>query len=70
LEHSSEAALRGFPAFLAGAILSAGAGVAGAGVCANAKLIISRDAKAVAAAREDNFIIGAPRVEEARTVAL
>jgi hypothetical protein len=49
--------------------LSAGAGVAGAGVCANAKLIIKSDAKAVAAAREVIFIMEAPRVEEAVTVA-
>ncbi len=50
LEHSSDSALRGFSAFFsAGAILVAGAGVAGAVVCANAELISSRDANAVAA---------------------
>src|SRR5258708_7795330 len=62
-EHSSEAAVRGF--FSAGAALAAGAAVsvlaAGAVVCANAELISSRDAKAVAAAREDRVIMGAPR---------
>ena len=49
-----------------GAVLAAGAGVA---VCANAELISNRDAKAVAAAREEIVIMGAPRVEEARNVA-
>src|SRR4030081_1525901 len=64
-EHSSEAAVRGFSAFFsAGAILVAGAGVAGAVVCAKAVLIRKRDAKAVAAAREVIVIMGAPRVEE------
>jgi hypothetical protein len=43
---------------------------AGAAVCANAELISSRDAKAVAAAREDNVIMGAPQVGKGRTVAL
>src|ERR1700686_3140166 len=62
-EHSSEAAVRaGFSAFFsAGAIfgagVAAGAGVAGAVVCANAELIRSRDAKAVAAAREEIVIM-------------
>jgi len=57
-EHSSEAAVRGF--FSAGAIgvvFAAGAGVAGGVVCANAELIKSRDAKAVATAREDTVIM-------------
>src|SRR4030081_3444487 len=64
-EHSSEAGVRGFSAFFsAGAILVAGAGVAGAVVCAKAVLIRKRDAKAVAAAREVIVIMGAPRVEE------
>jgi hypothetical protein len=57
VEHSREAAVRGFSAF-AGAIFVAGAGVAGAVACANAELIRSRDAKAVAAAREDIVIMG------------
>jgi hypothetical protein len=70
-EHSSDAAVRGFSAFFsegvifvagstffsAGAILVAGAGVAGVVVCANAELISSSDARAVAAAREDNVIM-------------
>ena len=44
-EHSSDSALRGFSAFFsAGAILVAGAGVAGAVVCAKAELIRNRDA--------------------------
>src|SRR5437879_10468475 len=46
LEHSSDAAVRGFAAFFsAGAILVVGAGAAGV-VCANAELISSRDARA------------------------
>src|ERR1700681_3513522 len=58
-EHSREASVRGFSAFFsAGAIFVAGAGVAGAVACANAELIRSRDAKAVAAAREDIVIMG------------
>src|ERR1700680_3585619 len=59
-EHSREAALRGFSAFFsaAGAAFAAGAGVAGVVVCANAELISSRDAKAVAATREDIVIMG------------
>src|SRR5438034_8354901 len=59
-EHSSEAAVRGFSAFFsAGAIFGvvAGAGVAGAVVCANAELTSSRDAKAVAATREEIVVI-------------
>src|SRR5258708_33765188 len=61
-EHSSEAAVRGFSAFFsAGAIfgagVAAGAGVAGAVVCANAELTSSRDAKAVAATREEIVVI-------------
>src|SRR6266403_981972 len=62
-EHSSEAAvLAGFSAFFsAGAIFGAGvgvgAGVAGAVVCANAELISSRDAKAVAATWEEIVVI-------------
>src|SRR3981081_4171020 len=56
-EHSREAVVRGFSVF-AGAIFVAGAGVAGAVVCANAELIRSRDAKAVATAREDMVIMG------------
>src|SRR5450755_4590023 len=56
-EHSREASVRGFSAFFsAGAIFVAGAG--GAVACANAELIRSRDAKAVAAAREDIVIMG------------
>jgi hypothetical protein len=78
-EHSSDAAVRGFSAFFsagaifgAGAVFAAGAGagVAGAVVCANAELIRNKDAKAVAAAREDIVIMEAPRVEEDRNVAL
>src|ERR1700688_1011761 len=58
-EHSREAAVRGFSAFLsAGAIFVAGAGVAGAVACANAEPIRSRDATAVATAREDIVIMG------------
>jgi hypothetical protein len=38
--------------------------------CANAEPISSRDAKAAAAAREEIFIMGAPRVEDSRNVAL
>jgi hypothetical protein len=59
-EHSRDAAVRGgFSAFFsAGAVFVAGAGVAGAVVCANAELIRSRDATAVAAAREDIVIMG------------
>jgi hypothetical protein len=69
-EHSNEAAVRGFSAFFsAGAILAAGAGVAGAVVCASAVLIRKMDAKAAAAAREDIVIMGAPRVEEANNFA-
>src|ERR1700694_1588251 len=72
-EHSSDAAVRGFSAFFSagamGAVFGAGAGWGGAAVCANAELIRSRDAKAVAAAREDMVIMGAPRVEEERNVA-
>src|SRR5438876_11054236 len=61
-EHSSEAAVRGFSAFFsAGAIFGAGvvagAGVVGAVVCANAEPISSRDAKAVAATREEIVVI-------------
>src|SRR6202171_4111653 len=44
LEHSSDAAVRGFSAFFAGglgAVFAAGAGVAGAVPCANAELISS-----------------------------
>jgi hypothetical protein len=36
-----------------GMVFAPGAGVAGGVVCANAELISSREAKAVAAARED-----------------
>jgi len=58
-EHSRDAAVRGgFSAFFsAGAAFVAGA-VAGAVACANAELIRSRDAMAVAAAREDIVIMG------------
>src|SRR6478609_11963037 len=62
-EHSSEAAVRaGFSAFFsAGAIfgagVAAGAGVAGAVVCANAELTSNRDAKAVAATRDEIVVI-------------
>src|SRR5216683_8055215 len=66
-EHSSDAAVRGFAAFFSagaiGAVFAAGAGVAGAVVCANAELISSREATAAAAAREDIVIMEAPRVE-------
>jgi hypothetical protein len=71
VEHSSDSGLRGFSAFLAaGAAVAAGADVAGAGavVCANAEPIRSTEAKAVATAREDRVIMGAPQVEEARKV--
>src|SRR6202790_3398348 len=68
LEHTSDAAVRGFAAFFSagaafatGAAFAAGAGVAGGVVCAKAELINSRDAKAVAATREDMVIMGAPR---------
>src|SRR5947209_7933407 len=58
-EHSSDAAVRGFSAFFsAGAAFVAGAGVAGAVVWAKAELIKSKDAKTVAAAREDRVIMG------------
>jgi hypothetical protein len=58
-EHSRDAAVRGFSAFFsAGAVFVAGAGVAGAVDCANAELIKSRDANAVAIAREDIVIMG------------
>src|SRR6202171_4349256 len=61
VEHSSDAAVRGFSAFLsAGAIFAAVAGVAGAVVCANAGLIRSREAKAGGAAREEIVIMGNP----------
>src|SRR5260370_37955344 len=81
-EHSSDAARRGLAAFFsagaifaagsacAGAVLAAGAGVAGAVVCANAEPISSREARAVAATREDIVSMGAPRVEDRRNVAL
>src|SRR4051812_31184881 len=63
LEHSRDAVVRGFSAFFsAGAIFAGGA--PGAVVCANAKLIKSRDAMAVAAAREDIVFMGGPRVNE------
>src|SRR5471032_3058467 len=72
-EHSRDAAVRGFSAFFsagaafgAGAVFAAGAGVAGAVAWANAELVSSRDAKAIAAAWEDIFIMAAPRMEEAR----
>ena len=73
-EHCSEAAVRGFSAFFsaafgAGAVFAAGAGVAGAVVCAKAELMSSSDAIAVAAAREENVIMTVPRVEDAHTVA-
>ena len=48
----------------AAADFAAGAGVAGAVVCAKAAPINSRDAKAVAAAREEMFIMGAPRIKK------
>src|SRR3954467_7616684 len=71
LEHSSEAAVRGFAAFFsAGAIFAAGVAVgAGVAVCARAGLIRSSDANAAATAREDRIIMGAPRVEEGGSVA-
>src|SRR6476620_5022461 len=71
LEHSSEAAVRGFTVFFStGAILGAGvAAGAGVAVCAKAELISSSDAQAVATAREDRVIMGAPQVEEERRVA-
>src|SRR5207244_1210849 len=56
LEHSSDAAVRGFSAFFsagAAVVFAAGAGVAGAVACAKAEPINSREAKAVAIARED-----------------
>ena len=56
-------------AFGAGAVFAAGAGVAGVVVCANAELMSSSDATAVAAAREEKVIMTVPRVEEGRTVA-
>src|SRR5882672_10514790 len=68
-EHSRDAAVRGgFSAFFsAGAVFVAGAGVAGAVACANAELIRSRDANAVAAAREDMVIMGVPRCRKGAT---
>jgi hypothetical protein len=71
-EHSRDAAVRGGLSafFSAGAAFVAGAGVAGAAVCANAELIRNRDATAAAAAREDIVIMGTPRIEEERNVAL
>src|SRR5471032_3411958 len=61
-EHSSEAAVRGFSAFFsagaafgAGAVFAAGAG--GVIAWANAELMSSRDATAVAAARADRVIM-------------
>jgi len=58
-EHSRDAVVRGGLSafFSAGAAFVAGA-AAGAAVCANAELIRSRDATAVAAAREDIVIMG------------
>ncbi|MEA2899907.1 MAG: hypothetical protein QOJ84_5522, partial [Bradyrhizobium sp.] len=55
--------------FGAGAVFTAGAGVAGVVVCANAELKSSKDATAVAAAREENVIMTVPRVEDEHTVA-
>src|SRR5258708_17949464 len=70
VEHSRDSAVCGF--FVAGAIfgagVAAGAGVAGVAVCANAELIRKRDAKAAIVAREDIFIMGAPRGEEGATL--
>jgi hypothetical protein len=64
-EHSSEAAVRGFAAFFSVvAAFAAGAGEAGGVVWAKAEPIKSRDAKAVAATREDKVVIGSPRVEK------
>src|ERR1700730_3118698 len=57
-EHSSDAAVRAF--FSAGAIgvvFAVGAGAAGGVVCANAALIKNREAKAVAATRDDMVIM-------------
>jgi hypothetical protein len=75
-EHCSEAAVRGFSAFFSagaifgtGAVFAAGAGVAGVAVCAKAELMSSKDATAVAAAREENVIMTVPRVEDEHTVA-
>src|ERR1700730_5941411 len=58
LEHSSEAAL-----WTIGALVSVFA--AGVVVCANAEPTSSMDAKAVASAREDMVVMGAPQVKEA-----
>jgi len=64
-EHSTEAAVRGFAAFFSAvAAFAAGAGEAGGVVWAKAEPIKSKDAKAVAAAREDKVVIGSPRVEK------
>jgi hypothetical protein len=52
LEHSTEAALWTTGGF------AAGAGVAGAGVCANAEPTRNREAIAVAATREESVIMG------------
>jgi hypothetical protein len=67
-EHSSEAAVRGFSAFFAaGAVFVAG-GEAGVVVCANAELIKNSEAKAVAAMREERFVMGSPQVEKSTKV--
>jgi hypothetical protein len=67
LEHSSEAAVRGFAIFLSVAAGAAESLLAGAVVCARAGLANSkRDARAVAATREYVVFMEAPRVEEGR----
>lgn len=70
VEHSIEAAERGFLAIVlaaAGGLEAAGA-VEGAGVCAKAEPISKSDATAVAARREERVIMGSPQVEEVRKV--
>jgi len=64
-EHSSEAAVRGFCAFFSAVVaFAAGAGAAGAAVCADAELISNSDAKAIAAAREIIVFMGHLMIEE------
>ena len=65
LEQASDSALRGFSAFLAGAVAAGAA--AGAAVCASAGPAKNNDAIATAARREEIFIMEAPLEEERAT---
>src|SRR5947209_17699541 len=66
-EHSRDAAVRGLAILSAGAIFPAGAGVAGAVVCAKAEPISNTEAMAVAARRLEIVIIVTPvRLKEAQ----